>query len=194
MKTPRAHIILASGSPRRREILAAAGYRFDVITSDADESYDASFSPAEVAPYLARVKAAAVHESLESGQRAGAIVIGADTIVALGARIYGKPADEADACRILRELSGKTHQVITGVCVISEEETTSFAEVTHVTFRELDDTEIVAYVATGEPLDKAGAYGIQGEGARLIERTDGDFDNVVGLPITRLAPVLDALL
>lgn len=188
------NIILASGSPRRRELMAQAGFTFDIQTSKADEAYDPSMHPEQVAPYLACLKAQAVANELPCEQRSSSIIVGADTIVALGMSIYGKPHDASDARRILKELSGKTHQVITGVCVIANEETQTFAEVTNVTFKQLSDEEIAAYVAGGEPMDKAGAYGIQGEGGKLIDHIDGDFDNVVGLPIARLAPILEKLL
>lgn len=188
-------LILASGSPRRRELMDRAGYTFTVQTSQASECYDPALPPVEVAPYLASVKAHAVAGTLgapEDGMPP--VVVGADTIVALGPRIYGKPANAADACRMLGELSGQTHQVITGVCLVQGSTEVRFAEVTSVTFRTLSEHEIAAYVATGEPLDKAGAYGIQGAGGALVDHIDGDFDNVVGLPISRLKPQLDALL
>ena len=187
-------IILASGSPRRRELMARAGFEFTVQTSNADESYDHALRPEQVAPHLARLKAQAVASKLSADERATSIVVGADTIVALGTEVYGKPHDQEDACRMLGELSGKTHQVITGVCVICGDQIQSFAEVTDVTFRELSKQEISNYVAGGEPMDKAGAYGIQGEGGKLVDHISGDFDNVVGLPINRLAPLLKEML
>lgn len=187
-------IILASGSPRRRELMARAGFEFDVQTSNANETYDPSLSPEQVAPHLAHLKAQAVADELSAADLANSIVVGADTIVALEETIYGKPHDEEDARRMLGELSGKTHQVITGVCIIAPEGLQTFAEVTDVTFKQLTPEEIAAYVAGGEPMDKAGAYGIQGEGGKLVDHIDGDFDNVVGLPITRLAPMLKRLL
>lgn len=188
------HIILGSSSPRRRELMSRAGFEFTVKTSNAQESYDPSLSPAQIAASLARLKAEAVAQSLGAQDAQGALVVGADTIVALGNTIYGKPADAADACRMLGELSGKTHQVITGVCIVDGDEVRTFAEETDVTFRALSTAEIEAYVADGEPMDKAGAYGIQGEGGKLVDHIDGDFDNVVGLPIKRLAPMLEELL
>ena len=114
--------------------------------------------------------------------------------MALGGRIYGKPTDETDACRMLAELSGHGHQVITGVCVFTPNEVISLADVTEVHFKQLDEETIEEYVACGEPLDKAGAYGIQGRGGALIDRIEGDFDNVVGLPVHRLEPLLRDLL
>lgn len=188
------NIILASGSPRRRELMTRAGFEFVVQTSNAAETYSEDMHPEQIAPHLARLKAQAVADSLPADELAEDIVVGADTIVALGETVYGKPRDAQDARRMLKELSGKTHQVITGVCLIAGSEIQTFAEVTDVTFRQLTDDEINAYVAGGEPMDKAGAYGIQGEGGKLVDHIDGDFDNVVGLPISRLAPKLESLL
>lgn len=188
------HIVLGSGSPRRRELMARARFDFVVRTSNAEENYDPSLAPAQIAQSLARLKAEAVAKSLDSDEARDAVVIGADTIVALDNTIYGKPNNAADACRMLGELSGKTHQVITGVCVIDGTEVQTFAETTDVCFRTLSSAEIEEYVAGGEPMDKAGAYGIQGDGGKLVDHIDGDFDNVVGLPIDRLAPKLQALL
>ncbi len=187
-------IILASGSPRRRELMDREGFEFTVITSKAEENYDPSLPPQEIAQSLAKLKAQAVASALPAQDLEDSIVIGADTIVALDGIIYGKPADASDACRMLRELSGKTHQVITGVCIICNKDAQAFAQSTNVNFKELSDSEIQEYVASGEPLDKAGAYGIQGLGGKLVDSIDGDFDNVVGLPIKTLAPKLRALM
>ena len=183
-------LILASGSPRRRELLEREGFAFEVLTSSADESYEPGMPPAQVAPLLASIKARAVAQTLPPEELAASVLVGADTIVALDGTIYGKPADEEDARRMLRELSGRTHQVITGVCIIACGQEQCLAELTDVSFRSLDEDEIAAYVASGEPLDKAGAYGIQGLGGALVAATEGDFDNVVGLPVTRIAPLL----
>lgn len=187
-------IILASGSPRRRELMDREGFEFTVITSKAEENYDPSLPPQEIAQSLAKLKAQAVASALPAQDLEDSIVIGADTIVALDGIIYGKPADASDACRMLRELSGKTHQVITGVCIICNKDAQAFAQSTNVNFKELSGIEIQEYVASGEPLDKAGAYGIQGLGGKLADSIDGDFDNVVGLPIKTLAPKLRALM
>ena len=135
----------------------------------------------------ARAKALAIAATAP----ANATVIGADTIVVLDGRIFGKPADEADARRMLAELSGRTHQVITGVCLVRNGQTEAFAETTDVRFKEISAEDIAAYVATGEPLDKAGAYGIQGRGGAFVDSVDGDYDNVVGLPVARLERALD---
>lgn len=180
-------LILASGSPRRKELLARTGHTFRVVVSDADEIAPKDMAPVDVAMHNARAKALAV----ASGQPASATVIGADTIVVLDGRVFGKPLDERDAHRMLRELSGKTHQVITGVALAHEGNGETFAEVTDVCFRELSDAEITAYIATGEPLDKAGAYGIQGAAGAFVDHIEGDYDNVVGLPVARLERALD---
>lgn len=180
-------LILASGSPRRKELLARTGRTFRVVVSDADEIAPKDMAPIDVAMHNARAKALAV----ASGQPACATVIGADTIVVLDGRIFGKPLDERDAHRMLRELSGKTHQVITGVALAHEGNCETFAEVTDVCFRELSDEEIATYIATGEPLDKAGAYGIQGAAGAFVDHIEGDYDNVVGLPVARLERALD---
>ena len=193
-------IILASGSPRRRELMEREGVAFSVRVSQADETLDADLlrQPEEAAKKLAERKARAVVEDvLNEGYAGMAMVVGADTMVVADNVIYGKPVDEADAKRILGELSGRAHQVITGVSVWlvgapeGEEDISlafrSIAETSHVLFRELDDALIDAYIATGEPMDKAGAYGVQGKGGEmLVERVSGDFDNVVGLPVKRL--------
>lgn len=193
-------IILASGSPRRRELMEREGVAFSVRVSQADETLDADLlrQPEEAAKKLAERKARAVVEDvLNEGYAGMAMVVGADTMVVADNVIYGKPVDEVDAKRILGELSGRAHQVITGVSVWlvgapeGEEDISlafrSFAETSHVLFRELDDALIDAYIATGEPMDKAGAYGVQGKGGEmLVERVSGDFDNVVGLPVKRL--------
>lgn len=193
-------VILASGSPRRSELLAREGVPFSVRVSQADETLDADLlsRPEEAAKKLAERKARAVVEDvLNDGYAGMAMVIGADTMVVAENTIYGKPADEDDAKRILGELSGRAHQVITGVSVWlvgapeGEQDVSlafrSFAETSHVLFKALDDELIERYIATGEPWDKAGAYGVQGQGGEmLVERVSGDFDNVVGLPVKRL--------
>ena len=191
-------IIHASGSPRRRELLEREGVPFTVRVSEVDEALDPDIlrDPREAAKKLAERKAGAVvQEVLGADYVCAAVVIGADTMVALDGRIYGKPADEEDAKRILRELSGRVHQVVKGVSVwlisAPDKENVSLGFRTlvgtsHVTFKNLSDEEIEAYVATGEPMDKAGAYGIQGEGGALVKGVSGDYDNVVGLPVKRL--------
>jgi septum formation protein len=177
-------LILASTSPRRAELLAAAGLSFDVIPPDADEKWRAGESPAEYAERTAREKA----KSLTG--RAGSIVLGADTVVAAEGRILGKPADADDAKAMLRLLSGKLHEVITGVCLHSTQKTVCFHVTTAVLFRDLSEEEIAAYVATGDPLDKAGAYAIQNGAAAMVRRIDGSYSNVVGLPLCEVVEAL----
>ncbi len=183
MSAPR--VILASASPRRRELLALIGIRHDVMPADVDETQMAEEHPAAYAERLARAKAhklAAAHPD--------AVVIGADTIVVVDGVVLGKPTDPADAARMLRILSGRAHFVQTAVAVACGPRTESAVETVGVTFRALSDHEIRAYVATGEPLDKAGAYGIQGYGATIVERVDGDYFSVMGLGLHRLVVLL----
>lgn len=188
-------IILASASPRRRELLEQIGVKFQVAVSDKEERNTAA-EPEEICRNLAMQKALDVRQMLKTrsaeynGTRDGKedvfTVIGADTIVVLEGEIFGKPRDEEHAARMLRSLSGKAHQVYTGVCVARGEEVHTFAEKTDVYVSPLSEQDIRDYIATGEPMDKAGAYGIQGFFARYIQKIDGDYFNVVGLPIGRL--------
>lgn len=171
-------IILASASPRRKELLTTAGVEFEVLVSDADETIPVGTPPVDAAMLTAEKKAFAVAEKCDN-----CVVIGADTIVVLDGRILGKPNDEADAKAMLRFLSGREHEVITGVCLTDGVKTEKFAQVSKVRFYELTDEEIAAYVATKEPMDKAGAYGIQGKGCVLVEGIEGDYFNIVGLPV-----------
>lgn len=180
-------LILASGSPRRRELLAYITSDFAVITHPTDESFPPNVSPRRGAELLALRKAKAV-----AGEHPRDVVIGADTIVVLGGEIFGKPKDHADAVRMLQALSGREHTVYTGVAVLSPQGEEVFSEGTAVRFLPLSQEEIEAYVATGEPMDKAGAYGIQGKGALLVEGITGDFYNVMGLPVCRLGKALSA--
>lgn len=180
-------MILASQSPRRIELMHEAGYDFRVIPADIDETPQVHEGPLELVARLSLDKAAF---SASTSAYPGELVVAADTIVAIDGEVLGKPEDEADAHRMLRELSGRTHQVATGVALIvahaTRVEPVSFVEVTDVTFFDLTDDEIDGYVKSGEPMDKAGAYGIQGVGGRmLVKKIDGDFYNVVGLPIAR---------
>lgn len=165
-----------------------AGFDARVIPANIDETALPDESPFDLVERLARTKAAAVaKEHAEEGEP----VVAADTIVALAGEPLGKPADETDAHRMLHALSGKTHQVATGVCIVRDGSAESFVDITDVKFYELSDDEIDAYVATGEPMDKAGAYGIQGQhGRMLVEKIDGDFYNVVGLPIAKVVRAL----
>jgi septum formation protein len=180
-------LILASASPRRNELLRLLGIPFEVVPSAYEEVMPERHpDPAALAVHLASEKARDV-----SRARPGEWVLGADTIVALKDRLYGKPKEDEDARWMLRGLSGKTHQVVTGVCFIEPGGTEhTLSASTDVRFRELLEPEIQAYVESGEPLDKAGAYAIQGIGGLLIEGIRGDYPNVVGLPIAPLALLL----
>ena len=161
--------------------MQTAGLDFAVHVSDAKEMIARDTPPHEAVQHLARQKAEAVALLFPDDT-----VIGADTVVALDGEILGKPRDRQDAARMLRLLSGRTHDVFTGVCLMVEGKADTFFEHTRVTFYPLTDKEIADYIATGEPMDKAGAYGIQGRGCTLVEKIDGDYFNVVGLPIARL--------
>lgn len=172
-------IILASASPRRSELLAAAGIGFEVVPSGAEEIKRAR-SPRALVRENALLKAREVASRPEC---AGRTVLGADTVVALGRRVLGKPRDAEDAKSMLHALSGRTHRVITGYAVIYPDGSHfSGDRVTRVRFRDLGGDEIDSYVATGEPMDKAGAYAVQGLGAKLVESVEGDLNNVIGLP------------
>lgn len=186
-------MVLASQSPRRIELMREAGFSFSVCPADIDEAPRAGEDPIALVARLSREKALAV--AAGGAAAAGELVIAADTVVALDGQALGKPVDAADAHRMLRALSGRTHQVYTGVCVArsgqDKQTPETFVEATDVTFYELADDEVDAYVASGEPMDKAGAYGIQGSGGRLlVNRIEGDFYNVVGLPIARLTRLI----
>ena len=181
------NIILASGSPRRRELLERMGIdEFDIITSDADESVDETLPPAEQVEVLSRRKADAVAAEVSPDD----LVIAADTVVALEGTVLGKPTDEEDAFRMLSALSGVRHHVYTGVTVRMGDRVLTRHEVTAVDFRALEPDEVELYIATGECMDKAGAYGIQGYGCLLVEGIVGDYYNVMGLPVGLLARML----
>lgn len=179
-------LILASASPRRRELLARTGLPFTAVNAEADETPPPGASPCETALALARRKA----EAARRFARPGDVVLAADTVVDLDGRALGKPKDESQARAMLAALSGRGHLVHTGFCILCGSREESGAETTAVTFFPLTAEEINRYVATGEPMDKAGAYGVQGLGALLVQRVDGDFYNVVGLPIARVARLL----
>lgn len=174
-------IILASASPRRKELMELAGYDFEVICADIVEVVPEEAMPQEVVMSLALQKAQAV-----AAEHKEAVVIGSDTVVALDGKILGKPHSEQEACEMLRSLSGRTHKVFTGVAIVCGGKVKNFFDETDVEFYSLGDDEIKKYVATGEPTDKAGAYGIQGKGSVLVKRINGDFFNVMGLPIAKL--------
>ncbi len=183
-------MILASQSPRRRQILEEAGFEFRTLPSSFDEAGVSEGDPHRLVAHLAAGKAAQVCPQAAPGE----IVIGADTVVVLGGAVLGKPTDPDNARAMLRSLSGTTHEVLTGVSLWRDgAEVSTFVEATPVTFWPLSDDEIDAYVATGEPLDKAGAYGIQGRGRLLVKGIEGDYYNVVGLPVARLARELKGL-
>lgn len=180
-------IILASKSPRRKELLERMGIQdFETISPNVDERAFHGLPPEELVRRLSAEKAAAVAGKVGKD----AVVIAADTVVALEGAVLGKPADELDAFKMLSALSGVRHQVYTGVTVCRGGEKQTAHEVTDVTFRELSEREIEDYISTGEPMDKAGAYGIQGYGALLIQGISGDYYNVMGLPVCRLSGML----
>jgi septum formation protein len=184
-------LILASASPRRAEILRAAGIAFTVLSSAVDETP----LPGETATDMVRRLAAAKAELVAARAVGPAIVIAADTVVALDGAVMGKPRTSDDARHMLEKLSGRTHSVITGVALVRlpDVERREFTEITQVHFTALSDEEIVRYLSSGEPFDKAGAYAIQGVAGRFIPRIDGCYFNVVGLPLSRLCRELTAL-
>ena len=181
------NLILASQSPRRRELLGLTGLDFTVRVADIDESMDAAKAPFDEVARVSRLKALAVQRAPED------VVIAADTIVVCGGEVLGKPRDEEDALRILSLLSGRQHEVMTGMTVLRGDEVITHTEVTKIHFRELLPAELRAYLATGEPMDKAGAYGIQGGAALFADQMEGDYYNVMGLPVCRLAMILRSL-
>jgi len=197
-------LVLASASPRRSELLTQAGYRFRVHPAHISEDPLPGEDPIAYVTRLAREKAEAVYleltreltagdsQELSRDSESGLAVLGADTTVTLGNMILGKPADAADAARMLRLLSGRTHRVMTGVAVVTAESVEVAAEVTAVRFLTLSDAEIADYVASGEPMDKAGAYAIQGRAARWIPRIEGCYFNVVGLPLALVSSMLES--
>lgn len=182
----RPRVILASASPRRRELLRLIGIEHEVRPADIDERYLPHESPAAHAERLAREKASAIDED-------GAVTIGSDTIVVVDGDVLGKPRDRAHAHEMLKRLSGRSHVVMTGVAVRWQGRVASGLEQVGVTFRALGDDEIERYIDTGEPMDKAGAYGIQGYGATLVARVDGDYFAVMGLSLQLLIRVLRSL-
>ena len=181
------HIILASASPRRKELLEKFGVPFLIRVADIDETMNPGNSPFDEVARVSRRKALAVEKEADD------MLIAADTIVVCEGKILGKPRDEADAKAMLRLLSGRDHQVMTGCTVLRGEQCVTFTEVTDIHFRELTDREIDRYVASKEPMDKAGSYGIQGGAALFCERMVGDYYNVMGLPVCRLGQVLKEL-
>jgi septum formation protein len=182
----RVPVVLASQSPRRRQLLTLIGIEHDVQAANIDETYLSGENPRRYAVRLAR-------EKVEAVAKRDQLTIGSDTIVVVDGDVLGKPADAAEATQMLRRLSGRSHVVITGVAVGWRDQLVSDAEEVSVTFRDLTDDDIHAYIATGEPMDKAGAYGIQGFGATIVERVDGDYFAVMGLPLNRLTRLLESL-
>jgi len=178
-------LILASASPRRQELLRNANIPFEVQPAEIDEDPLPSEPAKACAERLAREKAQAIAQ-----KRPGDAVLGADTVVVIDNQILNKPVDVPDATRMLRLLSGRTHQVITGVCLVVQGQYAVASETTSVTMSEISEEEIAAYAASGEPVDKAGAYAIQGRASRWIPRIEGDYSNVVGLPISRVYRML----
>nr|WP_326186092.1 Maf family protein [uncultured Oscillibacter sp.] len=182
-----AKIVLASGSPRRQELLRRIGItEFDVRVPETAEDYPAGLTPREIVEYISREKADAARALCADDE----IVITADTMVFLDDARLGKPVDEADALRMLTALQGRRHTVCTGVTVRQGARSVTESESTEVYFRPATEAELRGYIATGEPMDKAGAYGVQGKGALLVERLNGDFFNVMGLPVLRLSRML----
>lgn len=181
--------VLASASPRRRELLTQIGLTFEVQTADIDETPQLAEDAVSYVKRLAEHKAAAVFS--RQGNQARLVVLGADTAVLCEGQILGKPVDEADAARMLRLLSGRTHRVITGVALVTATARQVAAEVTEVQMTALTEKQIADYVASGEPMGKAGAYAIQGRAARFIPRIEGCYFNVVGLPLARVSAMLE---
>ena len=186
----RRRIFLASASPRRRELLGMLFSDFEILRPDADET-SGEQDPAALVVELSRRKARAGRELLlREGREAGALIIAADTVVFCGGRILGKPKDPEDAERMLRLLSGRRHEVFTGLTVLSGEREVSCAEESGVVFAPLEEAEIRAYARCGEPDDKAGAYAVQGKGAAVLRAVEGSYHNVMGLPVERLYRIL----
>jgi septum formation protein len=186
VREPASKIVLASRSPRRSELLTAAGISFEVLAADIDETPFPNEAPAAYVERLAIEKARAV-----LALRPEARVLGADTTVTIDGEILGKPLDEADALRMLRLLSGRVHDVHTGVAVVSSSGVRSGIDTTRVWFDTMTDEDIAWYVATGEPVDRAGAYAIQGFASRFIPRIEGSYSNVVGLPVALVSSILN---
>ena len=177
-------LILASASPRRKELLGLFGVPFVIRAADIDEAMDPAKAPFDEVARVSRLKALATERAK------GDVVIAADTIVVCGGEVLGKPRDREDACRMLRLLSGRDHQVMTGVTVLRGGDAVTFTEVTDLHFRDLTEKEIIRYVESGEPMDKAGSYGIQGGAALFCTGMQGDYYNVMGLPVCALGEVL----
>ncbi len=178
-------IILASASPRRRELLTQIGLKFEIIPSRREESMKGN-RPSQVVMGLAMDKAADIFHQVGGAEKPDVLVIGADTIVALGNVILGKPKNAEDALNMLQFLQGKTHQVYTGVCMMTADKTQVFYEKTDVSMYPANEAQLKDYICTGEPMDKAGSYAIQGRGSVFIREIHGDYNNVVGLPVAQI--------
>ena len=181
-------IILASGSPRRKQLLKSLGVEFEAVAPNMDEIYDSELAPKEVAKHISKNKAQEI-----VGRYPECAVIAADTIVVINNEILGKPEDEDSAAEMIRKLSGSWHEVITGICILYKREITLFSETTRVHFKKIDNEFIDWYISTQEPMDKAGAYGIQGYGAMIVDKIEGDFYNVMGFPISKIMSELKKL-
>lgn len=179
----RKQLVLASGSPRRRELLSQLGYEFTIIISEIEESRCDGESPKQYVQRLAEDKARAVYQQIVDQDSQQYVVIGADTIVTQGEQVFEKPKDLQDSLKILGQLSGKQHQVMTAVSVISAQNVQTIISITDVWFKPLSQQEIKDYWLTGEPCDKAGSYGIQGVGGKFVTRIEGSYHSVVGLPL-----------
>lgn len=186
-------IVLASSSPRRQELIRSLGVPYDIRASHADETTEPGLAPEAIVETLSLRKASAVYEALDRAERRDAVIVGSDTIVVLDGAVLGKPRDEADALRMLSALQGRTHTVYSGIACIDGATGRSQAghRETQVKMKAMDEARIRHYIATGEPMDKAGSYGIQGIGATLIEGLQGDYFNVVGLPVALLVDMLE---
>ncbi len=182
------NVVLASASPRRKTILENAGFSVKVRVSDADETLPCGIAPAKAVEYLAKIKANAVEREKDE------LIIAADTVVVLDGKILGKPADENEAFEMLSALSGRRHTVYTGVCLLYNEKEEIFSDRTEVEFYRLTKEEINEYIKSGEPMDKAGAYGIQGRGSLFVKGIEGDFFNVMGLPAALINQKLSGFL
>lgn len=181
-------LILASGSQRRKELMQMCGYEFDIVVSDADENIIET-KPRELVTKLAELKARSVFEKLQQTEE-DYVVVGSDTVVAFNGEIIGKPTDSRNAAEILKKLSGNTHTVYTGVAVLTKDSVQLDCSTTDVTFATLNDDEIEKYIKTGEPMDKAGAYGIQGPFGMFVERIEGNYFTVIGMPLPMLYNML----
>lgn len=190
--SPRPTLVLASASPRRSELLAQAGFLFEVEFIPVDETRRRNEPPEDFVQRLAREKATAVFQARARRSAPAVPVLGADTVVVCNDIVLGKPSDDEDAFRMLRLLSGRTHRVLTGVCLISAAGMETAAESSLVTMLTPSEDQLRAYIATGEPRDKAGAYAIQGRAARWIPRIEGCYFNVVGLPVARVSAMIQA--